>query len=83
VTKLAPAHLQALMMGLWYFSFSVSNLFAGLVARFSVLLERGDYTFMIEGLGGFYLLLALAPMAIGFLILALTPLLRRWMNGVH
>jgi len=83
VTKLAPAHLQAMMMGLWYFSFSVSNLFAGLVARFSVALERGEYTFLIEGLGGFYLLLALVPIAIGFLVLALTPLLRRWMNGVH
>ena len=83
VTRLSPAHLQALMMGLWYFSFSLANLLAGFVARFSVLLERGEMTFVIEGLGGFFLLLALVPIAIGFLILAMTPLLRRWMHGVH
>jgi len=83
VTKLAPMHLQALMMGLWYFSFSLSNLLAGLVARFSVALQRGDYTFAIEGLGGFYLLLAIVPILIGFVILMLAPLLRRWMHGVH
>ncbi|MYG13155.1 MAG: peptide MFS transporter, partial [Gammaproteobacteria bacterium] len=28
VTKLAPVHLQSLMMGLWFFSFSLSNLLA-------------------------------------------------------
>ncbi|MEZ5559605.1 MAG: peptide MFS transporter [Pseudomonadales bacterium] len=83
VTKLAPAHLQSLMMGLWYFSFSLSNLLAGLIARFSVALERGEYTFVIDGLGGFFLLLALVPILIGVLILLLTPLLRRWMHGVH
>lgn len=83
VTKLAPAHLQALLMGLWYFSMSLSNLLAGLVARFSVALERGEYTFMIEGLGGFYLALAVVPMLIGLLLWGLTPVLRRWMHGVH
>ncbi|MXY06080.1 MAG: peptide MFS transporter, partial [Gammaproteobacteria bacterium] len=60
VTKLAPVHLQSLMMGLWFFSFSLSNLLAGLVARYSVRLESGEATFLIEGLPGFYLLLVVA-----------------------
>jgi POT family proton-dependent oligopeptide transporter len=83
VTQLAPAHLQSLMMGIWYFSFSLANLAAGFVARFSVVLERGDVTFVIDGLPGFYLLLAVVPIVIGLVVLALTPLLRRWMHGVH
>jgi POT family proton-dependent oligopeptide transporter len=83
VTRLAPAHLQALLMGLWYFSFSLSNLLAGLVARVSVALERGQWTFFIEGLAGFYLFLVVMPVAAGCLIMALSPLLRRWMHGVH
>ncbi|MFM8356295.1 MAG: peptide MFS transporter [Gammaproteobacteria bacterium] len=83
VTKLAPAHLQSVLMGLWYFSMSLSNLLAGLVARFSVALERGEHTFVIEGLGGFYLALAVVPILIGLLLWALTPLLKRWMHGVH
>ena len=83
VTKLAPVHLQSLMMGLWFFSFSLSNLLAGLVARYSVQLERGEATFLIEGLPGFYLLLVIAPIATGFLIWFISPILRRWMHGIQ
>ena len=83
VTKLAPLHLQSLMMGIWFFSFSLSNLLAGLVARYSVTLKSGEATFLIEGLPGFYLLLVIAPTATGFLIWFLSPTLRRWMHGVQ
>jgi len=82
VTKLAPAHLQSFFMGVWFFSFSTANLLAGLVARYSLKLESGESTFVIEGLPGFYLLLVVIPIAVGVLIFALTPLLRRWMHGV-
>jgi POT family proton-dependent oligopeptide transporter len=82
VTKLAPLHLQSLMMGVWFFSFSLANLLAGLIARFSVLLERGEWTFLVDGLAGFYLLLVVVPIGVGVLMLALTPLLRRWMHEV-
>ncbi|MGA0838767.1 MAG: peptide MFS transporter [Pseudomonadales bacterium] len=83
VTKLAPLHLQALLMGLWYFSMSLSNLLAGLVAHGSVALERGEWTFLIPGLPGFYLALAVVPILIGFFIFLIAPTLRRWMHGVH
>ncbi|MCB1684360.1 MAG: hypothetical protein KDI31_07740, partial [Pseudomonadales bacterium] len=83
VTRLAPAHLQSLLMGLWYFSFSVSNLLAGLVARYSLRLESGEWTFVVEGLGGFYLLLAVVPIGVGCGIALLSPWLKRWMHGVH
>lgn len=83
VTKLAPPQLQSLMMGIWYFTFSVSNLLAGVAAAYSTRLASGEYTFVIEGLGGFFLLLTLVPIAVGFGILAMTPWLRRWMHGVH
>ncbi len=82
VTRLAPAHLQSLMMGLWFFSFSLANLFGGLVARFSKRLESGDLTFVLEGLPGFYLMLVVFPMAAGVLILLLTPRMKRMMHGV-
>ncbi len=83
VTRLAPAHLQSLMMGVWFFTFSLANLLAGLVARFSVALERGEITFVIEGLAGFYLLLVVVPLVMGLIILLLTPLLKRWMHLEH
>jgi POT family proton-dependent oligopeptide transporter len=82
VTRLAPPRLQSLMMGLWFFSFSLANLLGGLVARFSKRLESGEIRFVLDGLPGFYLMLVLFPMAAGFLLLLLTPMLRRMMHGV-
>jgi POT family proton-dependent oligopeptide transporter len=83
VTRLAPLHLQSLMMGIWFFTLSLANLLAGLVARFSVRIERGEITFVFDGLAGFFLLLVMVPLAAGTLVLVLTPLLRRWMHGVR
>ena len=83
VTKLAPAHLQSLLMGLWFFSLSLANLLAGLVARYSVKLQSGEASFLIDGLAGFYLLLVVAPIFTGVFIWAISPVLRRWMHGVH
>jgi POT family proton-dependent oligopeptide transporter len=83
VTRLAPLHLQSLLMGVWFFTLSLANLLAGEVARFSVVLERGEATFILPGLAGFYLMLVLVPIAIGLMLLVLTPLLKRWMHGAH
>jgi POT family proton-dependent oligopeptide transporter len=89
VTKLAPARLQSLMMGLWFFTFALSNLMAGLVARFSEKFvpptpgSEAELTFVIPGLPGFFLMLVVFPIAAGFLIAALTPTLKRMMHGVE
>jgi POT family proton-dependent oligopeptide transporter len=83
VTQLAPARLQSLLMGVWFFSFSLANLFGGLVARFSKRLEAGDLTFVLQGLPGFFLMLVVVPIIAGVLILLLTPLLKRMMHGVR
>jgi POT family proton-dependent oligopeptide transporter len=83
VTKLAPIHLQSLMMGIWFFSFSLANLLAGFVAGFSKRLENGEITFFIEGLPGFYLMLVVVPIGIGVLLLLIAPALKRMMHGVQ
>ena len=83
VTKLSPAHLQSLMMGIWFFTFSLANLAGGLFARVSVPLAKGEWTFLIDGLAGFYLLLVIVPCVVGTVIFAMAPLLRRLMHGVH
>ena len=82
VTKLSPPHLQSRMMGFWFFTFALSNLLAGLVARFSTRVESGEIKFVMDGLPGFFLMLVVVPSAVGFLILLLTPLLKRMMHGV-
>ena len=89
VTKLAPTRLQSLMMGVWFFTFAISNLCAGLVARFSTKFvpdpETGDpaeMAFMgLEGLPGFFLMLVIGPFAMGVVIAMLSPVLKRMMHG--
>jgi POT family proton-dependent oligopeptide transporter len=61
VTKLAPERLQSLMMGVWFFSFSLANLLSGLLAAYSKKLESGEATFVLDGLPGFYLMLVVFP----------------------
>jgi POT family proton-dependent oligopeptide transporter len=77
------------MMGLWFFTFALSNLLAGLVARFS---ERfvpespgteAELSFLIPGLPGFFLMLVVFPIGAGILIAALSPLLKKMMHGVR
>ena len=84
VTKLASERLQSLMMGLWFFTFALANLLAGLVARFSTRFvgENADFTFIIPGLPGFYLMLVIFPIGAGLLIFAMTPTIKRMMQGV-
>lgn len=83
VTKLAPAHLQSLMMGVYYFTFSLANLLAGFLATFSVRFADGTWTFLLPGLPGFFLLLAAVPAATGTLLWLLAPVLRRRAHGIH
>ena len=83
VSKLAPIRLQSLLMGVWFFSYSIANLAGGLLARYSVKLEAGEATFLIDGLPGFYLLLVVVPVLTGVLIWIISPTLRRWMHGIH
>ncbi len=88
VTKLAPAKLQSLMMGAWFFSFSLANLAGGLMAYFSTKFKPGENgeppeaSFILEGLPGFYLLLVVLPISAGFVIFALSPVLKKMMHGV-
>jgi POT family proton-dependent oligopeptide transporter len=88
VTKLAPAKLQSLMMGTWFFSFSLANLLGGLMAAFSTRFKPGEngeppeVSFVLEGLPGFYLMLVVFPIAAGLLIFAISPLLKKMMHGV-
>ena len=88
VTKLAPAKMQSLMMGVWFLSFSMANLLAGLMAAFSTKFKPGpdgqapEASFMIDGLPGFYLMLVILPIGAGVFIFLISPILKKMMHGV-
>ncbi len=89
VTKLAPVRFQSLMMGVWFFSFSLANLFAGILAAFSTKFVPGEngepaqWTFLIDGLAGFYLLLVVCPIVVGLLLACFLKPLKKMMHGIH
>jgi proton-dependent oligopeptide transporter, POT family len=83
VTKLAPVKIRSLMMGLWFLSNAVSNLVAGLLFAYSAQIERGVYFTLLGGKADFFLVLTVAPFVAGLVVLALSPLLKRMMHGLH
>ena len=81
------------MMGVWFFSFSLANLLGGLIAalstRFKPIVGPNCVEIApeiqipgIEGLAGFYALLIVIPISVGFFILIISPILKRMMHGV-
>ena len=71
-TKLAPARLSGLMMGVWFLSISFGNFFAGEVAG----------SFSKEALVGLFSKTAAGPIIASVILLALTPVIRRLMGKV-
>ncbi len=70
VTKLAPARVGSLAMGLWFTSSAVANYLAG---KLESLLEHRHVPIY-----GFLVVSSIGP---ALVLLALTPVLKKWMHG--
>jgi POT family proton-dependent oligopeptide transporter len=77
VSKLAPAKLVGLMFGVWFTCTAIGNWLAG---KTGSLIDQISTEYSIST---FFLIFTILPMAVGLIAFALTPLLRKWMNGVH
>jgi POT family proton-dependent oligopeptide transporter len=73
VTKLAPARVTSLMMGVWFLASAVGNYVGGRAAGFYETLE----------LPTLFGIIAIIPVVAGILLLLLTPPIRRLMGGIH
>jgi POT family proton-dependent oligopeptide transporter len=70
VTKLAPARVAALMMGIWFVANAAANFLAGILEE------------LLKGTSiPLYWFLVATSLAAGLVLLALTPLIRRLMHG--
>jgi POT family proton-dependent oligopeptide transporter len=70
ITKLAPAHLAAMMMGLWFGAMSVANYLAGTLEA------------LLQGSGiPLYWFLVCTSIGAGLMLILLNPLLKRLMQG--
>ncbi len=70
VTKLAPPRVSSLAMGLWFFSSAVANYLAGTLESMLETVHVPIYGFLVVS--------SVGP---ALLLLALTPLLKKWMHG--
>ncbi|MCH4894685.1 MULTISPECIES: peptide MFS transporter [unclassified Sphingomonas] len=87
VTKLSIARVVGLMMGVWFLSISVAQYVAGVVAQVaSVETVGGQVTNLkvsLDTYNGVFWTIGLISAGIGLLLLALSPLIRKWMHGVQ
>lgn len=77
VSKLAPAKLVGLMFGVWFICTFVGNTLAGLTGS---LIDSISEQYSIST---FFLIFTAIPIVAGLLMFLLSPLLRKWMHGVH
>lgn len=86
ITKLSIARIVGMMMGVWFLSISVAQYVAGVVAQFaSVETVGGQVTNLkvsLETYVGVFWTIGIVAMVIGVILLALSPLIKRWMHGV-
>ena len=84
ITKLAPARYVSIFMGIWFLASATAYWLAGYCAA---VFAAGDGITLLfgreNGLADFFLLLALVPMIIGFIALAMAPMLKKRMHGIH
>jgi POT family proton-dependent oligopeptide transporter len=86
ITKLSIARIVGLMMGVWFLSISIAQYVAGAVAQVaSVETVGGQVTnarVSLDTYAGVFWTIGKWAMIIGLILLALSPLLKRWMHGV-
>ena len=77
VSKLVPARMIAFMFGMWYLAIAIGNKLA------AVLGGQIDNITSQYSLSTFFLIFAIVPVIAGVLVIALNPLLKKLMHGVH
>jgi POT family proton-dependent oligopeptide transporter len=86
ITKLSIARIVGLMMGVWFLSISVAQYVAGVVAQVaSVETVGGQVTNLkvsLDTYAGVFWKIGIVSAVIGVILLAVSPLLKKWMHGV-
>ena len=77
VSKLVPARMIGIMFGIWYIAIAIGNKIAGTMGG------KIDEITQQYSLTTFFLIFTIVPIAMGLLSIALKPLLKRLMHGVH
>ncbi|HEY0708224.1 MAG TPA: oligopeptide:H+ symporter, partial [Polyangia bacterium] len=82
VTKLAPQKYQSLLMGLWFGSFFICNVVAGLFAGQLEKIERGEFFRLFGGQADFFFILVIAPAVAAVVLMLVRKRITRLMHGI-
>ncbi|TCD12083.1 MFS transporter [Pedobacter frigidisoli] len=77
VSQLSPVKYVGLMFGVWFTCTAIGNYLAGATGG---LIDKISSTYSIST---FFLIFTIIPVVAGLIMFALSPLLRKWMHGVH
>lgn len=85
VTKLAPVKIVGLMMGIWFFASAIGEFLAGKIGSLMSVPEavQNDAVQSLPYYATILSKIGLGSIIIGALLLAMVPLLRKWMGRVH
>ncbi len=87
ITKLSIPRIVGMMMGVWFLSISIGLSLAGVVAQYaSVETVGGQVTnprVSLETFSSVYSTIGWIAVAIGAVLLVLSPLIKKWMHGVQ
>lgn len=78
MNRLAPVHLASFIMGAWFYMTAVGNFVAGKIGEATGGGEDGTMT--QAGTLGIYWKIGLVTIVIGVIVLALSPIVKRWMH---
>ncbi len=87
VTKLSPAKMVAMMMGIWFFGTAIGEFLAGKIGSMmsvpAAILVKKDPVLSLPYYADIILKISIASAVIGLLLMLTVPFLKRWMGNVR
>jgi POT family proton-dependent oligopeptide transporter len=84
MTKLSPLSVQGLMMGMWFLASAYGQYVAGLLgAGMSIADEKATNMAKLQSYTDGYLQLGIYALVAGVALIAISPLVRKLMRGIH
>jgi len=77
VSKLSPKKLIGLIFGFWFLASAISNKIAGMMGGMIDSISA-EYSLSV-----FFLIIAALPIAVGFILLLMNPMLKKKMHGIN
>ena len=85
ITKLSPAKIVAMMMGIWFFASAIGEFFAAKIGSMMSVPEavQNDAVASMPYYAGILNKIALASVGIGIVLWIIVPLLKKWMKDIR